>query len=121
MTDNVGDFTHAFLDNVAMEEARAYMERGRRFREMPIEELNQAWADAFDLVCGLGERTRIEDLSDLGAELSLRGLEKPAHLVQDAMKRAQARVAGFPDNPAGLNALRDDIGRFLAEMKKPKN
>jgi len=121
MTDKIEEFTDAFLDHIGMEEARVYLERGRRFRDMPVEDLHQAWADAFDLVCGHGDEKWREDLNDLGAELRLRRLEKPAHLVQDAMKRASARVSSFRGNDEGRKTVRDDIGRFLDEMEKPKN
>ena len=84
-----------------MEEVRIYLEQGRRFREVPPADLNRAWAHAFDMVWWLGEKEWQSKLADLGAELRLRSLPKPTHLIQVALRRAPSRKRSLPRNEAG--------------------
>ena len=60
------------------------------------------------------------DLEDFGAELGLRNLETPDHLVdRDAMKIAQERVRN--SRLEAFGPLMEAVGKFRDEMDKPKN
>ena len=120
MTDEAKRVVQALLESAAMEEVRGYLERGRRFETMSIDDLNNAWARSYETVVGRDDRTQAMDLDDFGAEIRLRGLETPAHLVDDgAMEAAMQRIRDMPDN--GREAAKDAIREFLDELDKPKN
>jgi hypothetical protein len=120
MKDRIDAILQAFLDHQAMEETRSYLERGRRFEGLADGDLGKRWAAAFTAVCADGDESREADLDDLGAELGLRNLTRPAHLVHPrAMKAAQARVANSQHEAFG--PVREAIGRFMERMDEPKN
>jgi hypothetical protein len=120
MKDRIDAIVQAFLDHQAMEETKSYLERGRRFESLADDDLGKRWAAAFTAVCAHGDETREADLDDLGAELGLRNLERPAHLVHPrAMKAAQARVENSQHEAIG--PVTEAIGRFMASMDEPKN
>ncbi len=113
MKDSIGAITQAFIDRQAMEETKSYLERGRRFEGLTVEDLNKGWAAAFTSVCADGDESRTTDLDDCGAELGLRKLEKPDHLVRsDAMRNARLEAFG---------PVSEAVGKFMDEMDKPKN
>jgi hypothetical protein len=71
-------------------------------------------------VCADGDESRTTDLDDCGAELGLRKLEKPDHLVRrDAMRIAQERVRNARLEAFG--PVSEAVGKFMDEMDKPKN
>jgi hypothetical protein len=120
MNDSIDAITQAFMDHQAMEETRSYLARGRRFEGLSVEDLNQGWAAAFTSVCANGDQSRAIDLEDFGAELGLRNLERPDHLVhRDAMKMAQERVRN--SRLEAFGPLMEAVGKFRDEMDKPKN
>src|SRR6478609_1749091 len=119
MTDDADGFAKAFVVHNEMEQTRAYLERGRRFEHMPVEALNEGWAAAFKLVLLPKDQRRPSDQHDFGAELRLRGLEIPYHLVQDAMNELRQRIRD--NREAARDSLLEDLGRFLDEMDNPKN
>lgn len=109
----------AFLDHLAMEEVRVYLERGRRFSAVPDEDLNKAWVVVFEL-CANGDQSNAAELDDLGAELELRGLSKPDHLVsRQAMDAVQRRLRELPRELR--QAAMSKISQFLEDIDKPKN
>jgi hypothetical protein len=120
MKESIGAITQAFMDHQAMEETKSYLERGRRFEGLTVEDLDKGWAAAFTSVCADGDESRATDLDDCGAELGLRKLEKPEHLVRrDAMRIAQARARNARQEMFG--PVKEAIGKFMDEMDRPKN
>jgi hypothetical protein len=120
MKDRIDAIVQAFLDHQAMEETRSYLERGRRFEGLTVDDLSKGWAAAFTAVCAHGDESQEADLADLGAELGLRNLTRPEHLVHPrAMKAAQARVINSQHEAIG--PVTEAIGRFMATMEQPKN
>jgi hypothetical protein len=120
MNDTIDAIAQAFMDHQAMEETRSYLARGRRFERLSVEDLNKGWAAAFTSVCADDDQSRVTDLDDFGAELGLRQLEKPDHLVHpDAMRIAQERVRNARLEAYG--PLMEAVGKFRDEMDKPKN
>ncbi len=97
MEDRIDDIIQAFLDHEAMTQTASYLGRGRRFEGLSVDALNKEWAATFTTVCAEGDGRRATDLEDLGAELGLRKLGRPEHLVsQEAMRTAQERVRRLP-------------------------
>jgi len=109
----------ALLAHNQMEEVAAYLRRGRPFKEASEADLNRAWAAAFELSLGHGERQYRQQLDDLGAELQLRGIEPPVHLVEKTMEKIQQRIRDMP--PDARDAARDAIGYFIEKMNEPKH
>jgi hypothetical protein len=71
-------------------------------------------------VCADDDQSRVTDLDDFGAELGLRKLERPDHLVdRDAMRIAQERVR--KSRLEAFGPLMEAAGKFRDEMDKPKN
>ena len=120
MKDRIDAIVQAFLDHQAMEETRSYLERGRPFEGLADDALGKQWAAAFTAVCADGDDSRHTDLDDLGAELGLRNIERPAHLVHPrAMQAAQERERNSQHEAFGPET--EAIGRFMATMEQPKN
>ena len=115
MAEDIDPMAKAFLDHQEMEETRAYLERGREFDGAPVEGISEAWALAFKLVYEYGETGHRHQLDDLAAELRLRGLEPPGHLVQDTIRVLQERIR----DTAGMtrDALLENVRRFLDELE----
>jgi hypothetical protein len=120
MKDRIDAILQAFMDHQAMEETKSYLERGRRFAGLTVDDLSKGWAAAFTAVCAYGDESRETDLDDLGAELGLRNLKRPEHLVRSrAMQAAQARVRNSQHEAFG--PVTEAIDRFMERMDEPKN
>jgi hypothetical protein len=120
MNDRIDTILQAFLDHQAMEETKSYLERGRRFEDLTVDDLSKGWAAAFTAVCADGDEGGQTDLDDLGAELGLRNLERPEHLVHPrAMTAALERVRNSQHEAFG--PVTEAIGRFMERMDEPKN
>ena len=120
MKDRIDAIVQAFLDHQAMEETRSYLERGRRFEDLTVDDLGKGWAAAFTAVCADGDGGRQTDLEDLAAELGLRNLERPEHLIDPrAMQAAQERVRDSEQESFG--PVTEAIGRFMKRMDEPRN
>src|SRR6478609_1259646 len=119
MADDIDPMAKAFLDSQEMDETRAYLERGRAFSGAPVEGINEAWALAFKLVYEHGETGHRNQLDDLAAELRLRGLEPPGHLVQDTIRVLKERLRDTAG--AARDTLLENVRRFLEQLGKPKN
>ncbi len=120
MEDRIDAIMQAVMDHQDMENTRSYLERGRRFEGLTVDALNNGWAAAFTAVCANGDERRETDLDDFGAELGLRKLKRPEHLVRpEAMKAAQERVRNSQHEAFG--PMTEAIGRFMERMDRPKN
>src|SRR4051794_31180020 len=119
MAEEIDPMAKAFLDHQEMEETRAYLERGREFKGAPAEGINEAWTLAFKLVYEYGETGHRNQLDDLAAELRLRGVEPPGHLVQDTIAVLQERIRTTAET--ARDGLLENVRRFLEQLEKPKN
>jgi hypothetical protein len=120
MKNRIDAILEAFMDHQAMEETRSYLERGRRFEGLTDDALSTGWVAAFTAVCAHGDECRETDLDDFGAELGLRKLARPEHLIHPrAMQAAQKRVRDSQHE--ALGPVTEAIGRFMATMDQPKN
>ena len=87
MTDDGRDEARLldYLHDKALERRHAYEAQGRRFARLAGEALEAEWADAFIAMCLHGDASRIQDVDDLTAEIGLRRMPVPAHLVHHVM------------------------------------
>jgi hypothetical protein len=98
----------AYLQRKAVERQRSYLARGRRYRALAIAALDTAWATAFTALCLHGDPSRLQDIDDLSAELSVRGRPTPSHLVEHIMPEVRARLERtMTDGIAALSAARE--------------
>lgn len=112
------DFAEAFLRNKEMEETRAYLSAGRRFKDTPEDIVKQDWVAAYRRLID-GERSLVRDLDDLGAELRLRGIEAPSHLVQTEAAEAVRRLQR--EGQIDKEAVKQEIRKFQEDLDKPPN
>jgi hypothetical protein len=120
LSDNkVEATTQAFLDSQEMDEVRAYIERGRSLEAEQAQALNRRWASAFTAVCAHGSQAFRLELDNCSAELNLRKMPKPDHLVQDVMRLIQARIKSL--SPEHLEKLKESVSDFLDELGKATN
>jgi len=107
------------MDHQDMQDTKSYLERGRRFEGLSVEDLNKGWVAAFTSVCAHGDHSRATDPM-ISGRACLRKLDKPDHLVhRDAMKMAQERVRAARTERTGRWRRRS--AKFRDEMSKPKN
>lgn len=103
-----------------MEEAASYVQRGRRFADVPIEEINAQWVSvvrAFFADTG-GDPT---EMSDLGAEIRLRGLLPPEDLVKGEVMAMAVRLKNHRDDPALKEAIGRRVDEILVQRAEPMN
>jgi hypothetical protein len=112
--------TAAFQAHCEMENAARYLNSGRRFAGLGKKALIAEWLAAFRDSSLELRQDRARDLDDVGAELSLRGIPSPAHLIPpDVKKQAAARLAPFL--PRARQRWTDSYHRFLDEWKTRKH
>jgi hypothetical protein len=119
MTDEGEAIAKAYLKHRAMERTRSYLERGRRFEGLAEGKLNEGWASSFIALCADDDQTRATDLHDLSAEIGLRGLEEPVHLVKHAMDRVVEHATRVAEEDR--ERIESQISAFVDEWKAPKN
>ena len=114
--DPRGEMVDAFLQHELMEEAAAYLRRGRRFATLPSDELRARWVAAFKELRTRGSEACKQEISDLEAELRMRGIDPPFDAVRDELEAARAEIrAEGPHNPF----VREKIRQFLKKMDDP--
>jgi hypothetical protein len=109
----------AYLRHRVMEYTHSYVARGRRFEALTEDKLNEGWASAFIALCADGDRTRAIDSRDLTAEISLRKLRTPVHLVEHAKERIRARSRLVAEKNS--EQIDNRINVFVDEWTAPKN
>ena len=116
LPDPIDQLVESVLAHEQMEEIRAYVARGRSFASLTAEELADAWVAAVVAVA-FGDDDRLDDWSDLGAELELRGLARPEHLVPaQAMAALRQRIA--QSTPEHFEAVAEHVGRVRRHLEK---
>lgn len=118
MSDHSDDIARAAIADDEMQDTRSYLVRGRAFASLSVEDLNQMWAAAFTAIA-LGDDAKLTEYSDLAAELRLRSLPLPEHLVQGAMPALQKRIS--ESTPEHLEAVRTHVAHLRERWGKPKN
>lgn len=100
---------------IQMNEAAAYLQRGRRFERLELEELNERWLAAYaGWANGDPEAERVT--FDLDAELWLRGCPPPTERAKHVFARLEERFDTLP--PARKRSLDDQLKRELDALDK---
>ena len=99
-----------------------YVTSGRRYADLAEEVLNGCWVSAWrDLHLRLKRSTCVE-YAYLSAELRLRGLARPDHLITDDDREgAMMRLAEVVAYPEVERLLLDDLNRFRTTLAQPKH
>jgi hypothetical protein len=91
---------NAFLQHKGMKQMQGYLDRGRRFAKLGVEQLNKDWIIAVRSWLAHKHRTKERMFDDLAAELRLRGLEPPYGTVkQELADRSAQTIRGKLINP----------------------
>jgi len=75
-----GTLVNIILRLKAMKETAAYLNAGRRFSSLKLEDLNMKWVKIFKQL--VEQRRSPSEMGDLIAEYELRKIKPPMHLVQ---------------------------------------
>ncbi len=130
MTDDAGNLAGAILQSALMDEARDYVQRGRRFGALADQQLNAQWVTAFRRFVQAAitaresgkplDRQDVLDVDDAAAELRLRGLDIPVETAEPEAAALRDLVEAIgPDAPSPT--LDQQIEQFLTNRQKPKN
>lgn len=92
LANRVASFTDACVQNELFEQTSDYLARGRRFENFDVDQLNEEWAKAFRQFVILHAGPHLRDMDDAGAELRLRGVGLPTHLVSSEVEHLRATV-----------------------------
>jgi hypothetical protein len=107
------------LRDRVMEYTRSYLARGRRFEGLAEDKLNEGWASAFFALCADGDRTRSIETRDFTAELNLRKLKVPVHLVEHLKGRLRERSKLVAE--MNRERIENQISTFVDDWTAPKN
>jgi hypothetical protein len=116
--DPVDHFLDALMANEAMNETKAYLDRGRRFESVEANALQTQWTTSFKLWFASREASDLELLNDAAAELRLRSLEIPSDTVRNELDLAHAEIKRV--GPGGID-LKPKITAFLEELDRDPN
>lgn len=119
LPDHVDQLVESVLAHEQMQEMQIYLARGRSFASLTEEVLNEAWVSAVTAVA-YGDDDRLDDWADLGAELELRRLARPEHLVPaEAMAALQDRIAqSTPEHFEAVAKYVRHVRRHLNEARR---
>jgi hypothetical protein len=108
----------ALLQSDLMDKSATYLEGGRKFGALSLEQLNEQWVRAIRK-WARADYGPSRELNDLAAELRLRNSEEPwdrVSEVRDEMVTA-AKRSGQKNN----REVRAKMKEFLEAMDKPQN
>jgi len=115
----------AYLAECQIERTRAYVETGRRFSELSIEALNEAWVETYRAARGREDESRESELQDLRCEFDLRGIEPHMHLVAAEADRftegLKQRIRECKIDPDMVEKMEAELERVRDRFTAPKN
>jgi hypothetical protein len=112
----------AFIASEEMDNAARYLQAGRRLARLGDAALKRAWADAWCAYYDEHKADRWNDCVDADAELTLRRLPRPEHLIpREARKRIVARVRETARRPDVNRRLREDFQDFVRRCATRRN
>jgi hypothetical protein len=114
------NLSEAYLQHVLMNETKDYLERGQRFAQISIDQLNEAWVTAFRTYFATRLRRSALNMDDLAAELRLRGRDPPFGAVQSEIADLRAELERVNPDEA-YAALDRQMDEFLNALRKPPN
>jgi hypothetical protein len=106
-----------------MEEVHCYLTRGRRFADLSRDDLERCYAKCVWLVVvnAIGGPGLDQALTDLGAELALRRLPEPLHLIEPWLPAIRAQWDQDARDPRVQAEMRRMLGGLAQEMAHPKH
>ena len=105
--DDIAKLTRAWIENKPFEQAQLYARRGRRYENVPTEEVKERWVAAFKRMVGDVRDTSLQrEPNDLEAELILRQEQPPFARVREEMDAFTAAAV------AALEILKRDPEKF---------
>lgn len=114
----IDQLVEAVLAYDRIQKTRDYVARGRRFSPLTAEALGQAWVSAVTAVA-FGDDDWVDEWSDLGAELDLRGLARPEHLIPaQVMAALRDRVA--QSTPEHFEAVAKHVRRVRQDLNQQR-
>jgi len=112
----------AFIASEEMDNAARYLQAGRRLARLSDAALKAHWADAWRGYYDERRAERWDDCIDADAELTLRRLPRPEHLVPaEARKRVIARTREVAQRADVNERLREDIEDFVRRSAARRN
>ena len=110
-----------FLADVEMEQTQAYLTRGRAYAELPNAALRKQWAKAYEAFFVAEEASAQTELHDTDAEIRLRGLKPPVHLIRSALKVVNSRIKAARTSENDKRLVDEIVDRFAAANQEQKH
>jgi hypothetical protein len=114
---NGKELAAAMIASNQMDMDRAYLERGRQLQALGQDELEKMWAASFRAYFALGDQSREIELNDADAELRLRGIPIPNHLVEEETKIFEKRLDAKLKS-VGREKVLTEVGLAIEEFEK---
>jgi hypothetical protein len=112
----------AFIASEEMDNAARYLQAGRRLARLSDAALKALWADAWRRYCDEHWAERWTDCIDTDAELTLRRLPRPEHLIPaESWKRVIALSREVARRPNINQRLGEDIEDFVRQSAARRN
>lgn len=114
--DDISKLTQAWIENKPLEQAQAYVRRGRCYAELPTDEVKERWVTAFRrMVTDVRDTSLQREPNDLEAELTLRQEQPPFERVRKEMDEFTAAAV------AALELLKRDPEKFAKADQEVMN
>jgi hypothetical protein len=120
--EDEGEYIDAeeYLQHALMNEMKAYFDRGRRFANVDVAQLNEKWVVIFKAYFADHNRHQGLEMDDLAAELRLRGLDPPFEAVKAEISKLQGALKRIGPH-ASSPEFEQKISEFLEQRSKPKH
>lgn len=114
--DDITKLTRAWIENKPLEQAQAYVRRGRGYADLPTDEVKERWVAAFRRMLGDVRDTSLQrEPNELEAELTLRQEQPPFERVRKEMDEFTAAAV------AALELLKQDPEKFAKADQEVMN
>ncbi len=107
----------SFLEHELMNEAAAYVSRGRAYKDLPTDQVEVWWIEAFRR--WVGGESASQEMDDFAAELRLRGVETPPYDCVGPEIEMLMRKIAEAGPPSGEGPLGAKIDAFLKARNEP--
>jgi hypothetical protein len=115
-------FAQAFFACEEMDNVARYLQAGRRLALLGNAALKQLWADAWRTYYDERKADRWGDCIDADAELALRQLPRPEHLIpREAHRRIVARLRENGRRPEVSQRRLEEFQHFLRQCAARRN
>jgi hypothetical protein len=109
----------AMIQADQMDQLKSYLERGRRFEALDVEELGKRSLEAQEVAYADGDDSRMQEAQDLEAEFRARKLEPPLP-PQEVVERMVRRIERLNEQPEARENVRRAARVFLDSLdRKP--